>query len=103
MNPILSQAGQFWSEGQYFNALKQLILFLVAVDSIGSILLRAAVWGGISVAILIGVDSYEKNKGEAVNLKSSLGFFLLFIVSGGILIYLLFGFNPLTTTVSAKQ
>lgn len=91
--------------GHYREALREIVIFLFAVDSIGSIFTRGAIWFGIAIAIMVGVDSFDKHKEDAAGLKSSLGFFLLFIVLGGALIYLLFGFVPFVTagTVSAQQ
>jgi hypothetical protein len=102
MNDTLSTFKKYWGLGQYREALREIVLFLFAVDSIGSIFTRGALWFGISIAIMVGVDSYDKHKGEAASVKSSLGFFLIFLILGGALMYLLFGFVPFVTTANAS-
>src|SRR5689334_3042708 len=98
MNQSLARAKTLFSNHQYREALREFFIFLFAVDSIGSIFMRAALWFGVAIAIMVGVDSYDRHTGEGANVKSSLGFFLLFIVLGGILTYFLFGFAPFLTT-----
>lgn len=92
-----------WDKGLYSESLREVVLFLFAVDSIGSIFSRGAIWFAIAVAIISGVDTYDKHKGEAAGLKSTLGLFILFLVLGGALMYLLFGFTPYVTTVHATN
>jgi hypothetical protein len=79
------------------------MVYLFAVDSIGSIFTRGLIWFAIAVAILAGVDTYDKHKGEAFGLKTDVGFFFLFLVLGGALIFLLFGFTPFLGTVNAHS
>ncbi|PWU23862.1 hypothetical protein C5B42_01725 [Candidatus Cerribacteria bacterium 'Amazon FNV 2010 28 9'] len=101
MNDTLANFNKFWAAGQYREALREIVIFLFAVDSIGSIFTRGAIWFGIAIAIMIGVDSYDKHAGEATNLKSSVGFFLFFLALGGLLMYLLFGFVPFVGSAQA--
>lgn len=93
---------ELWDKGLYRESLREVVLFLFAVDSIGSIFSRGAIWFAISIAIIAGVDTYDKHTGEAAGLKSTLGLFLVFLVLGGTLMYLLFGFTPYVTTVQAR-
>lgn len=83
--------------------VREFAIFLFAVDSIGSIFTRGLIWFAIALAIIVGVDTYDKHKGEAVGLKSSVGLMVGFLVIGGVLMYLLFGFTPFVGTVSAES
>lgn len=98
MQQTLSKAREFFSLGLYGQALREVVVFLFAVDSIGSVFSRGLIWCGIALAILVGVDTYDKQHGEAVGLKSTLGAFLFFMGLGGVLMYLLFGFAPYVQT-----
>jgi len=71
---------------------QQAVQLLFAVDSIWSIVLRGAIWFVIALVIIVSADNPNPEK-SLKNLKSNLGFFLMFIVLSGGLIYLLFGFN----------
>lgn len=101
MNDTLKRAQDFWSQGMYGQSLRELVIFLFAVDSIGSIFSRGIIWFGIAVAIIAGVDTYDKHKGEAIGVKTNVGLFVGFLIVGGILMYLLFGFAPYVGTVQA--
>ena len=101
MNNSWDLAKQFWSKGMYRESLREVAIYLFAVDSIGSIFSRGAIWFAIAIAIIAGVDTYDHHKGESAGLKSTLGLFLLFLILGGGLMYLLFGFAPFVTTVQA--
>lgn len=65
---------------------------LFAVDSIWSVVLRGAVWLGISLVIIISSDA-PNPESSLRNLKSNLGFFLMFLVLSGGLVGLLFTFD----------
>lgn len=74
------------------DGLRELLVSLVAVDSIGSVVLRGGIWFLIATVIIISTD----NPSAAItkrSLKRNLGFLLLFIFLSGGLIYLLFGFT----------
>src|SRR5258708_1087654 len=101
MNDSLTRAKDLWTKGLYGQSLREIVIFLFAVYSIGSIFSRGLLWFAVAAAIIMGVDSYDHHKGEAAGLKSTLGLFLVFIVLGGVLMYLLFGFAPYVTTVQA--
>lgn len=63
-----------------------------AVDSIWSVILRGAIWLMIAIVIIISTD--QPNPQQSMHkLKANLGFFLMFIILSGSLIYLLFGFT----------
>ena len=72
--------------------VKELIQKAVAVDSIWSIVLRGVIWLVITLIIIISVDN-PNSQNASKKLKANLGFFLMFIVLSGGLIYLLFGFG----------
>ena len=63
------------------------------VTSIWSIVLRAVIWIVISIIILIATDSPSAEQATQ-NTKSYLGFFVLFVVVSGSLLFLLFGVVP---------
>jgi len=62
-------------------------------DSIWSIVLRGGMWFAIAVVIIISADTVNPDQAGS-KLKANLGFFLIFTVLTGGLIYLLFGFAP---------
>jgi len=72
--------------------IRELALSLFAVDSIGSVILRGGIWLGIALVIIISADSVNPSM-SAQKLKSNLGFFLMFLLLTGSLMYLLFGFT----------
>lgn len=70
--------------------LEEIIQGAFAFDSFWSIALRGAIWLIIALAIIANVDS-ASGEFNSQKLKSNLGFFLIFLVLSGGLIYLLFG------------
>ncbi len=74
-------------------AMRSIIQSVVAVDSIWSVVFRGALWLLISLVIIISTDAPNPER-SLKNLKSNLGFFLLFLILSGGLIYLLFGYVP---------
>jgi hypothetical protein len=71
--------------------VQEIVRSLFAVDSIWSLVFRAVVWFAIAVVIIVSTDVVNPQK-SAKNLKSNLGFFLLFLVLSTGLVYFLFGF-----------
>jgi len=71
-------------------SIKQLAIDFFDVTSVWSVVFRAIIWIIISVLILMATDNPhpEKIKG---NIKSYLGFFLLFVLVSTSLVILLFG------------
>ena len=70
------------------------IIEFLAVDSIGSIISRAAVW-----LVLVSIFAFGASQGQKHStVKAEAGFFLAFIVLTGITIYISFGFIPTLTT-----
>jgi hypothetical protein len=72
--------------------IRELVISAFAVDSFGSIVLRGVIWLAIALVIIISADAADPDKATK-NLKSNLGFLLIFIVLSGGLVYLLFGFT----------
>jgi hypothetical protein len=64
-----------------------------AVNSIWSVVFRAAIWFVIAFVIIISTDTPDPEK-SLKNLKSNLGFFLLFLTLSGGLVFLLFSYTP---------
>jgi hypothetical protein len=73
-------------------SLDKLVVMLFAPDNIWSVILRAAIWIGIALVIIVSTDKPDPNKGFK-DLKANLGFFMMFLVLSGGLVYLLFGFT----------
>lgn len=72
--------------------LQELVHQAFAVDSIWSIVVRGGLWLLVAIIIIISTDHPDPDK-SIKNLKSNLGFFLMFIFLTGGLVYLLFGFS----------
>lgn len=79
--------------------IRGFIISFFVVDSIWSVVLRGGVWFAIALVIIISTDVANPN--ASGSLKRNLGFFLLFLVLSGGLIYLLFGFTTISNTPSA--
>lgn len=62
------------------------------MDSVWSVILRGVIWFIIATVIIISVDNPDADK-SIKNLKSNLGFFVMFLILSGGLIYLLFGYQ----------
>jgi len=62
------------------------------IDSIWSVVIRAIIWFAVATVIIISVDNPNAEK-SMKDLKSNLGFLLIFLVLSGGLIYLLFGYQ----------
>ncbi|NLG06246.1 MAG: hypothetical protein GX559_00930 [Candidatus Pacebacteria bacterium] len=74
------------------DAIKNLIQQAVAIDSVWSIVTRGVIWVIISVIIIVSMDNPNADLAQK-NLKANLGFFIIFMLLSGGLIYLLFGFQ----------
>ena len=73
--------------------LQNIAQALFSVNSVWSIILRGTIWTVMSLVILVATDNPNIEQ-SVENVKSYLGFFLMFIVVSTSLIYLLFGFVP---------
>lgn len=62
------------------------------VDSIWSVVIRAVIWFVIAAIIIISVDNPDTDK-SMKDLKSNLGFFLMFLILSGGLIFMLFSYQ----------
>ncbi len=85
----------FWPKvlhSKVMETVRELFQSLIAVDSIWSVILRGALWLIIAVVIIISTDAPNPER-SLRNLKSNLGFLLIFLVLSGGLVYLLFGFT----------
>lgn len=70
------------------NALEQAF----AADSIWSVVFRGLIWLAVSLVIIVSVDKPNPEQ-SLKDVKANLGFFLMFLVLTGGLVYLLFGFT----------
>ena len=73
-------------------AFRPIVQGFFQVDSIWSIVIRAAVWFAIALVIIVSTDVANPEK-SMKSLKSNLGFFLLFLIVSTGLVYMLFGFT----------
>jgi hypothetical protein len=71
--------------------LREAFLDAFKIDSIWSIVLRGGIWFAIALVIIVSTDVSNPNR-TTQSVKTNLGFFLLFLVLSGGLMYLLFGF-----------
>lgn len=66
-----------------------------SVNSVGSILARASIWFLVAIVIIAATDTTNRRQ-QSRNVKSYLGALMLFLLLCGGLVYLLFGFVPIT-------
>jgi hypothetical protein len=66
-----------------------------SVNSVGSIAARAFIWFAVAIVIIASTDTSGSAE-VGRTLRANLGLFMLFILLSGGLIYLLFGFVPIT-------
>lgn len=72
------------------DVIKELVTKAFTVDSIWSVVLRGIIWIVIAMIIIISVDSPNSDL-SSKKLKANLGFFTMFLMLSGGLVYLLFG------------
>jgi len=72
------------------DAIRDLVFQAFAVDSIWSVVVRGGIWILIALVIIVSVDDQGGNL-SSNKLKANLGFFTMFLILSGGLIYLLFG------------
>ncbi len=72
------------------DAIRNLVSQAFAVDSIWSIVVRGVIWMVIAMIIIVSVDNPNSDL-SSKKLKANLGFFTMFLLLSGGLIYLLFG------------
>ena len=72
------------------DAIRDLVIKSFAVDSIWSVVVRGGIWLVIALIIIVSVDNQGGNL-SSNKLKANLGFFTMFLLLSGGLIYLLFG------------
>jgi hypothetical protein len=74
------------------DVLRNILQQAFAIDSVWSVVTRGLVWLGIALVIMVSMDKPDPNE-SIKDLKTNLGFFLMFIMLTSGLIYLLFGFT----------
>jgi hypothetical protein len=72
------------------DAIRDLVISAFAVDSMWSIVVRGGIWIVIALIIIVSVDNPNADL-QSSKLKANLGFFTMFLLLSGGLIYLLFG------------
>lgn len=73
-------------------AIQEIFRQAFAVDSIWSVVVRGLIWLGIALVIIVSMDKPDPQE-SMKDLKANLGFFTMFLVLSGGLVYLLFGFT----------
>jgi hypothetical protein len=73
--------------------VSDIIASLFAIDSIWSVVLRGVVWFVVAIVIIVSVD-HANPEDSMRSLKSNLGFFLMFLILSGTLVFMLFGYSP---------
>lgn len=61
--------------------------------NIWSVVARGVIWLVVAVVVMVSVDKPDPDK-SLKDLKSNLGFLVIFLVLSGTLMYLLFGYAP---------
>ena len=74
--------------------ISELLTKAFTIDSIWGIAIRGGIWFLIAIVIIISVGNSKNGNNIGNDLKSNLGFFLMFLILGGILLFLLFGYTP---------
>lgn len=77
------------------NSTGELLRSFFSVNSVGSIAARAAIWFLIAVVIIASTDTGGSAEAGRT-LKANLGLLMVFFILAGGLIYLMFGFVPIT-------
>lgn len=72
------------------DVIRDLVIKAFAVDSMWSLVVRAGIWAVIALVIIVSVDNPDSSMASK-KLKANLGFFTMFLILSGGLIYLLFG------------
>ncbi len=73
--------------------IQNILSSIFRVDSIWSVVARAIVWFAVATVVIISVDNPNSEK-SMKDLKSNLGFLIMFLMLSGGLVYLLFGYQP---------
>ncbi len=74
--------------------IKELITKAFTINTIWGIALRGALWFLISFVIIISVAASQGEDDTGKTLRANLGFLLMFLILGGVLFFLLFGYTP---------
>jgi hypothetical protein len=73
--------------------IQNILSSIFRVDSIWSVVARAVIWFVVATVVIISVDNPNQEK-SMKNLKSNLGFLIMFLMLSGGLVFLLFGYQP---------
>lgn len=73
--------------------IQNILASIFRVDSIWSVVARGVVWFIVATVVIVSLDNPDSEK-SLKDLKSNLGFFAMFLVLSGGLVYLLFGYQP---------
>ncbi len=66
---------------------------IFSVNSIWSVVARGVLWFAVAITIIASTDSSDPVQ-SMKQLKSKLGYLMMFIVAGGALFFLLFSYAP---------
>lgn len=73
--------------------MQDFITQVTQVDSIWSVIARGILWLVVALVIIVSTDNPDPEE-QIKNVKSNLGFLLVFVMLSGGLLYLLFGYVP---------
>ncbi|NCQ65435.1 MAG: hypothetical protein GW754_01190 [Candidatus Pacebacteria bacterium] len=76
----------------YMEIFKNILESMFRLDSIWSVVIRAVIWFVVAIVVIVSVDNPNSDK-SLKDLRSNLGFLVMFIVLSGGLVYLLFGYQ----------
>ncbi len=74
-------------------SLELIATSIFSPNSIWSVVARGVVWLLVAVVIIVSTDAPDPVQ-SLKDLKSNLGFFLMFLILSGGLVYLLFSYAP---------
>lgn len=74
--------------------IEELLAKAFTIDTIWGVAIRGGIWFLIAIVIIISVSNSRDGDDAGKNLRSNLGFLLMFLILGGILLFLLFGYTP---------
>jgi len=75
--------------------LELVVHAIFSPNSIWSVVARGVIWLLVAVVIIVSTDAPDPDS-SLRNLKANLGFFLMFLILSGGLVYLLFSYVPAT-------
>lgn len=70
--------------------MRDFLFSIFSVNSVWSVVVRGLIWIGAVLVLAYGADEGHKR----IQIKNETGMFFVFLITTGILIYVVFGFVP---------